>query len=130
MKKGVSWVDRNLIQSPYCIGICTSNEKFRKELKRLKIDNSECPDWIFKDDKDATVWTFKESKGREKCFIVCIRKRKSTTFIEACGLLIHESVHIWQTIKENIGEDNPSSEFEAYSIQNIAQSLIEAYKND
>lgn len=44
------------------------------------------------------------------------------------GLLLHEAVHIWQEIKLKMGEDNPNSEFEAYSIQAIAQDLFEMYR--
>lgn len=40
------------------------------------------------------------------------------------GLVIHESVHIWQEIKKMMRESEPSIEFEAYSIQRIAQDLL------
>lgn len=40
------------------------------------------------------------------------------------GLVIHESVHIWQELKTLMGEKEPSVEFEAYSIQRIAQDLL------
>lgn len=40
------------------------------------------------------------------------------------GLIIHESVHIWQEIRMIMNEKNPSTEFEAYSIQKIAQDLL------
>lgn len=43
-------------------------------------------------------------------------------------MLTHEAVHIWQEIKLQLGEKEPSYEFEAYSIQNISQNLMEAYK--
>lgn len=40
------------------------------------------------------------------------------------GLIIHESVHIWQEIRTMMYEKNPSTEFEAYSIQRISQDLL------
>lgn len=40
------------------------------------------------------------------------------------GLIIHEAVHIWQEIKNRMREDEPSIEFEAYSIQVISQDLL------
>lgn len=48
--------------------------------------------------------------------------------IEVYGLLLHEAVHVWQQIKGLMGEREPSSEFEAYSIQAIAQDLFEMYE--
>lgn len=46
------------------------------------------------------------------------------TLIEVYGLLLHEAVHIWQRVKVLMGESTPSIEFEAYSIQRIAQDLF------
>ncbi|HCW3748771.1 TPA: hypothetical protein OXK62_003309 [Acinetobacter baumannii] len=48
--------------------------------------------------------------------------------IEVYGLLLHEAVHVWQKIRKLMGEKEPSSEFEAYSIQAIAQDLFEMYE--
>ncbi|CAM0816916.1 hypothetical protein ACXP5J_18250 [Acinetobacter baumannii] len=48
--------------------------------------------------------------------------------IEIYGLLLHEAVHVWQKIKKLIGEREPSSEFEADSIQAIAQDLFKMYE--
>ncbi|KCY47724.1 hypothetical protein J715_3367 [Acinetobacter baumannii 1571545] len=44
------------------------------------------------------------------------------------GLLLHEAVHVWQKVKKLMGEKEPSSEFEAYSIQSIAQDLFKMYE--
>ena len=46
---------------------------------------------------------------------------------EAVGILVHESVHVYQSMIDEIQEHKPSSEFEAYSIQQIAQNLISEY---
>nr|WP_276553263.1 hypothetical protein [Acinetobacter courvalinii] len=48
--------------------------------------------------------------------------------IEVYGLLLHEAVHVWQRVKTLMGELEPSTEFEAYSIQAIAQDLFEMYQ--
>ncbi|WP_342371423.1 hypothetical protein [Acinetobacter sp. D009] len=47
---------------------------------------------------------------------------------EIYGLLLHEAVHVWQKVKKLMGENEPSSEFEAYSIQAIAQDLFKMYE--
>ena len=46
---------------------------------------------------------------------------------ETCGLIVHEAVHVWQAICEAMGEEQPSTEFEAYSLQAITQCLLEDY---
>ncbi|OTU47248.1 hypothetical protein CAT37_01690 [Acinetobacter pittii] len=48
--------------------------------------------------------------------------------IEVYGLLLHEAVHVWQKVRKLMGEKEPSSEFEAYSIQAIAQDLFKMYE--
>ena len=41
--------------------------------------------------------------------------------------LIHEAVHVFQFACEHAGEDSPSPEFEAYSIQSIYCNLLSEY---
>ncbi|MDQ8953485.1 hypothetical protein RFH42_10990 [Acinetobacter rudis] len=50
------------------------------------------------------------------------------SIIQIHSLLLHEAVHIWQRVRTLMGETNPSSEFEAYSIQRIAQDLFAMYE--
>ena len=118
-KTSVKWIDRCIIESPIYIALCTSEKDFKKEMKRLEVNNP--PDWIV-DDKGGKVHLLQQASGK-KTAIVCVRKHKDR--IEMDGLLIHEAVHVWQEIKDDLNEHNPSPEFEAYSIQIIAQRLIE-----
>lgn len=125
---GVKWIDRSLVLSPYCIGLCKTQESFKKELKRLKVDKP--AEWITKG-SDATTNFFERTDTHSYCCLVGIdsdyvAKRKIKPS-EVAGILTHEAEHIWREIKKVLGEDKPSSEFEAYAVQNIAQRLIEAY---
>lgn len=124
--KRVKWVDRTLVLSPYSIGLCTSAKQFKREMKRLKVPEAECEEWV-KEGMEGKVHFFKSVGQRSRCCIVCIWKRKGMLEVGIQGLIIHEAVHVWQAIRGFIGEDTPSTEFEAYSIQSIAQSLLEAY---
>ena len=60
--------------------------------------------------------------------VVFIDKRAQVTDSEKIALLVHESVHVWQEIKRRMGEDNPSVEFEAYSVQSIFLGLLSLYR--
>ena len=123
MKTSLKWIDRTLIESPYCIALCTSEEEYKRELKRLGIIFD---GWI-PPDKDGNVVEAIHDKSGNQIIIVSIRVTKQTKLIEVIGLLVHESVHAWQKICRNLSEDSPSDEFMAYSIQRIAQCLIDAY---
>ena len=121
----LNWLDRGLFISPIYYCLCISEEQFHKELKRLKVKREDYPPFIKNEWSDASLHHLEwESK---RCAIVCIRDTKKRLHVEVCGLLIHEAVHIWREIRESIGEDSPSSEFEAYAIQSIAQRLIHSY---
>ena len=125
--KGAVWIDRAIIESPYCIGLCQTEKQFKNELKRLKVANPENHQWVT-EGKDATVTEFEGSKNHDKCFLVGIKQDAKTKPIEIVGLLVHEAVHIWQMIRQDMNENEPSIEFEAYSIQKISINLIDAYK--
>jgi hypothetical protein len=51
--------------------------------------------------------------------VVLLDKKADVTDSEKVALLVHESVHVWQEIRKRMGEKEPSSEFEAYSVQSI-----------
>nr|WP_312824975.1 hypothetical protein [Acinetobacter oleivorans] len=60
--------------------------------------------------------------------VVQLGDTSERNLIEVYGLLLHEAVHVWQKVKKLMGEKEPSSEFEAYSIQAIAQDLFKMYE--
>jgi hypothetical protein len=74
---------------------------------------------------DASTMFFVNAVGRHTA-IVTLRVTTQSG-IQIAALLCHEAVHIWQQAREIMGEKTPSSEFEAYSIQRIAQDLMEQY---
>jgi len=122
------WVDRCLIKNPYYVAVCLSERDFRKSMKKMGI--TDIPQWI-NEGADATVHTFENQKvGTHQsrlCAIVCLTNFEDRTPEEVIGLIVHEAVHIWQEAKISLGEKYPSSEFMAYSIQNITMNLIEGY---
>ena len=68
-----------------------------------------------------------EDGGRVTC-VLCLRPDAQTADpIEVAGTLVHESVHVFQRLCDSIGEANPSREFEAYSIEHIAQQFMREF---
>lgn len=120
----VQWADRCLVRNPYYFGVCLTEKAFLKEMKKMGVPKRDIPDWVSKG-KDGTVHTFE--RKNKLCAIVCFTNLEDRTPEEIIGLIVHESVHIWQDAKWALGEKDPSSEFMAYGIQNITQSMLEAY---
>lgn len=118
------WVDRTMIRSHHKIGICTSEEDFWFEMERLGIPKKDWGEWL-SGDADAVMHKFEGTNkdAQEKIAIICIEPNLKT----AVSFLIHEAVHIYQEEMELIQEHNPSDEFMAYSIQEIATNLINGY---
>lgn len=118
------WLDRTLICGPY-MALVTSDKEFGKVLKHLKIPRDGMR-WIKNDYSDACVTYLQNKKGKLVC-VVAIRPQKHINGIQIACLLVHEAVHIFQGWCDRTGESNPSSEFEAYSIQSISQELMSKY---
>ena len=122
----VEWIYKDLVSSPCCIGVCRSDVAFRRELKRLSVPPEQWPEKWLSADKDGCVWEFKKHDGTEHCIVVCIGSRRGVSLDSWVGIFVHEAVHVWQKVREFLGETNPSNEFEVYAIQNIAQRLLVA----
>ncbi|AOJ10349.1 hypothetical protein [Burkholderia mayonis] len=109
------------------LGLCIDERDYLREMRRLKIKS---PNAFVTAGKSATMHWFDHKRGGDDLAIVCIdmmRLRKCPgTAIAA--LLVHEAVHVFQSIRESMGEEHPSSEFEAYSIQRISQDLMFMYQ--
>lgn len=121
----MKWLDNTLIRGPYITLVCSQKE-CDAAFRHCKVPKNDIPPWINNDHSDATVHTL-EGGDKGLAFVVAIRPKSDTSALQIAGLLVHESVHIWQHWREHIGEKNPSYEFEAYSIQAISQTLMTAY---
>lgn len=120
------YVDRALVTCPYYIALCKDEDAFKRELRRLKVPPGQWPPFLGAAHADATVH-FLESRSNGLIALVTVKPRAKASRIALDLLLVHEAVHIWQETRRVLGEKAPSDEFEAYSIQHIAQRLIEAY---
>lgn len=122
------WCDREMVRCPLRYGLATTEKSYHEELRRLKVPEKDWSPFISTTHSHATTHIF-DSPKHGVAIIVCIRPGPGRTGIEIAGLLVHEAVHIWQEACSNIGEREPSPEFEAYSIQAIAQGLLWQYRD-
>ncbi len=123
------WCDRNLVESPFRYALVTSEDAYYEECAKFGVSRMEAGVWLGKD-SGATTSHLVNDAG-DKLIIVSIDAAraiaKSHSGIQVAALLVHEAVHVFQAVCRQIGEDSPSSEFEAYSVQWIAQELMEQY---
>lgn len=121
----MKWLDRSLVTSPYCLGLCTEESEFRKQLKKLNVPGYK--DIVFvSQGAGATIHEFQSSDGK-LCLIVAFPVGKASKE-QRTALMVHEAVHAWQAIRKELGEKYPSSEFEAYAVQHLVQELLRADK--
>ena len=117
------WLDRTLIRGP-SVTLCKSEEQYNKVMRDLGVDY---PDPWIGEQQMATVHHFSNAVSGGRSCVVCIGNMKNVPPIRIASILVHEAVHIWQTYIEFIDEENPSKEFEAYSIEAISYNLMEEY---
>lgn len=73
-----------------------------------------------------TQWMKNHTTG-QGVIIVCVFPSAECDALEVFMTLVHEAVHVWQFLCDQIGEKDPGIEMEAYGIENITRGLIEAY---
>ena len=116
----MKWLDRDTVRAPY-MALCLTEADYLKAAKHCKVPS---PDpWMDLARQMAVVHTWE--KGGELASIVCLHPDSlSADPIEVACTLVHESVHVFQRLCDSIGESEPSREFEAYSIERIAERLM------
>lgn len=115
----VVWIDRGW--QPAFIGFCPSRRAWRREMRKLGVKGEAYP-------TTAGRCTSFTSKGK-LCVIVTLADgvEQKHSRSEIAGVLCHEATHVWQYVRQNMGEREPSIEFEAYSMQAIFQGLYQAW---
>lgn len=108
---------------PVSIGFCPSVEVWKRENKRLT-GNLETYDGA---KACGCTRLLRDEKGRSVILVMLGQAISEDDPMEIMMTLVHESVHVWQYIRQVIGEVEPGIEMEAYGIENIARGLVSAY---
>lgn len=123
----MKWIDNRAFTLPLEYILCTSEKKFRKALKQTGIASWKTEEFI-PNGYGAAAHSYESDDGRKKV-IVAFGEHSEFSKIEVYALLVHEAIHIWQEVKLMMREKEPSSEFEAYTIQQISQNLMYSYED-
>ncbi|MFD1558352.1 hypothetical protein ACFSHT_22430 [Paraburkholderia silviterrae] len=117
---------RPLMPMPIHLALFVSADAYFRECRRLKINGA---DAFVPNDSNACCHYFENDTTGMTYAMVCVdlKKMEGKDGIGIASTIIHESVHIYQECLSYIGEKNPGDEFEAYSIQHIAEQLLRAY---
>lgn len=125
---GALYLDRGLFTSPVYLGLCLTEAEFNAEIANLKLDPGKCSIGHWVNNATARTWTFhKTGPGAHTVALVCLPDLTGLYPAEVVAIIAHEVQHVWQSICEQIGEDKPSDEFEAYCIQMLMAKYVDAY---
>lgn len=121
MADRVIWIDQGW--QPVAIGFCPSEAAWDREIKRL----NGTQEWPRAAEKGGYTLLGKNDVTGCSTILVCLSAGAERDAMEVIMTLVHEAVHVWQFVREVIGERSPGIEMEAYGIEGISRSLIEAY---
>jgi len=116
--KGCRWLQPGPL--PIEVVFCPNRKAWDRQIAKRFGDRHGYPG----SDGRCTIYT----RGTQVACVVTINaKRKNTENCEVIALLAHEAMHVYQEIRKSMGEEQPSCEFEAYTMQWLLGSLIDAF---
>lgn len=123
MKNKIEWFQQGRI-FPALVGFCPNEKAFKEFVKTLDLFDGG-PEYPRK--SAGYCMLLECSKG---LFVIIFINGDigGNTPIETIGIIAHECTHAFRFLCDTYGEDDPSHEFQAYSIQAFVQQCIEAYE--
>lgn len=119
---GLRWLSRDTVRAPRLLLVLSQSE-FLRAAKECGIDDP--GQWLDEDRNPAVLHSW-ESRGRLSC-LLCLNAPDNYDPIDVATTIVHESVHVFQRLCDSIGEQEPSREFEAYSIERISETFMREY---
>lgn len=128
MKPGYTWLSRSLVelQMHYCLVL--SNHEYAAAVREIEGPAAHVGYWLKDETADANVNWAKSPEGAHHA-IVALRVKPDATGVDIAGCICHEAVHVFQEHCRLVGEEKPSDEYAAWSIEHIARSLMQDYAN-
>ena len=115
------WLNRSAVQSPY-MALCLDKKAYKRATKGTGL-LAKWPKWLLSENDATTYSAFGDSKP--PLCIVCMEPNTHRPIEEICGLLAHEAVHVYETMKsQNNGMPWENEELAAVSIAHITQMLM------
>lgn len=110
------------------VHLVTNRKQLVSLMQAMNADSSSSgyPRWKDTENAYGVTWTLEV--GGEDTYIVGLNMDRLKDAAEIVTTLVHEAVHVKQGWMDSIGEDSPSSEFEAYTVERIVASLMGQFK--
>ncbi|MGN1057194.1 MAG: hypothetical protein ACI4QS_10835 [Comamonas sp.] len=124
-KPELKWLDRNVIQGPFFV-LCLNDQEWRDAFEHLELPVEGRPPWIPQGQGITSVCH--TPKGLACVVGINLAEEDHHTTV-ALGLVVHEATHVFQEWAADLGEESPSAEFMAYSIQHFSQELMQSYQD-
>lgn len=105
---------------PFRFALLTDEVAFKRYAKKRNWDVS-----LSLFSKDG--WTLDYTEPEGPYVLVYVNPEHDDNPDIVFEVLVHEAVHVWQRLVTFIREENPSEEFEAYTIQHIFRTLLNEY---
>lgn len=118
------WLSRDTVRAPHLL-LCLTETEFLRAVRHCSVPNP--GGWLDEGQQAACVHTW-EKDDRLICVVCLAPDTLDRDPVDVILTLVHEAVHVFQRLCDSIGERAPSREFEAYSIERIAESLICEYR--
>lgn len=112
---------------PCYIGFTSVEKKFKREMKRLGIDDY---GKSYLKDSRACATTWELTKGGVTTIIVCMSQEREPDDNRLIGLVAHEALHTLDHIVAACREESKADEFRAYIIQWLVQKFLLIYKDE
>lgn len=123
-KPELKWLDRNVIQGPFLV-LCLNEQEWNAAFDHLELPGEGRPEWIPEGQGQTSTCISKKGMA---CVVGINLSPDDHRTTHALGLLVHEATHVFQEWASDIGEESPSAEFMAYSIQHFSMELMQSYQ--